>query len=112
VNGTLREWEVGVSVDCGAEWSWEAIEAAVQKGAHKSATMAESITLIAEDVAYQVKAGYAQVIAWEDIKRLRPRNLKIPPLVILPQRNRRGRMILDLSFAVWQGKSGRGHKRT
>jgi hypothetical protein len=64
---TLRDWETGVPVDCGDPWKWETIEAAVEKGAHKSATTAESIALIEEDVAYQVKAGYAQIILWEDL---------------------------------------------
>jgi hypothetical protein len=64
----LREWEIGDPVDCGEAWTWATVEAAVEKGAHKSATSDESIALIAEDVAYQVKAGYAQVITWEDLK--------------------------------------------
>jgi hypothetical protein len=109
---TLREWEVGVPVDCGAPWAWEAIEAAVEKGAHKSATTAESIDLIETDVAYQVKAGYAEVILWDKLLEIRPPNLKVSPLAVIPQRNRRGRMILDLSFAVRKGKTGRGRKRS
>jgi hypothetical protein len=108
---TLRKWETGVPVDCGKPWSWETIEAAVEKGAHKSARTPESIELIAEDVAYQVKAGYAQVITWEELCRLRPENLKVSPLAIVPQQNRRGRMILDLSFAVRRGRT-RGRKRS
>jgi hypothetical protein len=60
---TLWEWETGVPVDCGVPWVWETIELAVEKGAHKSATLVESIALVAKDVAYQVAAGYAQVIA-------------------------------------------------
>jgi hypothetical protein len=56
---TLREWEKGVPVDCGRPWEWTTIEAAVEKGAHKLATTPESVALIAKDVAYQVKAGYA-----------------------------------------------------
>jgi hypothetical protein len=59
---TLKQWETGVPVDCGAPWSWATIEAAVEKGAHKSATTNELIALIAEDVDYQVKAGYAQIL--------------------------------------------------
>jgi hypothetical protein len=64
---TLREWEDGVPVDCGKPWTWEAITAAVEKGAHKSATSYKSIVLIAEDVAYQVAAGYAQIVTWEEL---------------------------------------------
>jgi hypothetical protein len=109
---TLREWETGVPVDCGDPWEWATIEAAVQKGAHSSATTEESIALIEEDVAYQVKAGYAQIISWEELARLRPKNLKVSPLAVVPQRNRRGRMILDLAFAVRKGQAAqRGRKR-
>jgi hypothetical protein len=111
-SGTLHEWELGVPVDCGKDWTWETIEAAVAKGAHKSATTPESIQVIAEDVAYQVKAGYAEVISWEDLCQLRPPNLKVSPLAVVPQRNRRGRMILDLSFAVRRGSTSRGKKRS
>jgi hypothetical protein len=119
--GELRKWEEGVPVDCGAPWAWETVEAAVEKGAHKSATSEESIKLVQEDVAYQVKAGYAEIIAWNDLQKLRPKQLKISPLAVVPQRNRRGRMILDLSFAVrarrnnkkgaHRGQTNRGRKR-
>jgi hypothetical protein len=108
---TLKQWETGVPVDCGKPWAWDVIEAAVAKGAHKSATTAESIALIAEDVAYQVAAGYAQIISWEELCRLRPTSLKVSPLAVVPQRNRRGRMILDLSFAVRRLRT-KGRKRS
>jgi hypothetical protein len=92
---------VGVPVDYGAHWEWAAMEAAVAKGGHKSAMTGKSITqLIVEDVAYQVKADYAQIIMWEELQQTRPKNLKASPLTVEPQRNRRGRMILYLSFAI------------
>jgi hypothetical protein len=75
--GELRKWEEGVPVDCGAPWEWATIEAAVEKGAHKSATSEESIALVQEDVAYQLRAGYAEVISWKDLQKLRPKQLKI-----------------------------------
>jgi hypothetical protein len=53
---------------------------------------------VQEDVAYQLKAGYAEVISCNDLQKLRPKQLNISPLAVVPQRNRRGRMILDLSF--------------
>jgi hypothetical protein len=51
---TLRDWEEGVPVDCGEDWTSEMVEAAIQQGPHKSALMPETIALIEEDVAYQV----------------------------------------------------------
>ena len=109
----LRSWEEGVPVDCGDPWAWATIEMAVEQGAHKSATSDESIALVKEDVEYQVKAGYVEVILWKELRRLCPKQLKISPLAVIPQRNRRGRMILDLSFAVRarqtrKGKTQRG----
>ena len=63
-------------MDCGTEWSWDTVVAAVEQGANKSATSPESIALVAEDVAYQVKkAGYATIVPWEEVCRLRPPNL-------------------------------------
>jgi hypothetical protein len=97
-------------VDYGASWAWTTMEAAVEKGAHKLATMEESIALIAEDVAYQAKAGYAQVISWEELQILLPKQLKVSPLGVVPQWDQRGRMILDLSFVVSRGKPCRGRK--
>jgi hypothetical protein len=58
---TFGEWEMGLPVDCEAHWAWETIVAAVEQGAHNSAMTEKSIAPIAEDLVYQVKAGYAQV---------------------------------------------------
>ena len=33
----LKEWEKGVEVDCGVDWSREMVEVALQRGAHPSA---------------------------------------------------------------------------
>lgn len=96
----LREWESGVPVDCGKNWDWAVIEQAVARGPHVSAMTPEAIELVTEDVAYQVKAGYARIFTWAELKRMRPKKLKISPLAVIPQKGRRGRMILDLSFPV------------
>ena len=42
---------------------------------------------------------------WSDLQKLRPKNLKISPVAVVPQVGRRGRIILDLSFPVWQKNS-------
>lgn len=108
---TLRKWEDGVPVDCGANWTREQIEAAIQQGPHRSALSPESIALIEEDVSYQVQAGYAQVVNWDDLKENLPPKLKVSPLAVVPQRNRRGRMILDLAFPVLRQEKTKGRKR-
>jgi hypothetical protein len=58
-----------------------------------------------EDIQYQVEAGFSEIFLWEDIKRRRPPNLKISPIAVVPQKDRRGRIILDLSFPVYPEKS-------
>ena len=103
---TLLEWEKGIQVDCGPEWDMATCEAAVDRGPHPSAMTAEAITLFAEDISYQEKAGFCQVYLWEDLKRLHPENLKISPVAVVPQVGRRGRIILDLSFPVYQNVDG------
>jgi hypothetical protein len=109
---TLREWEEGVPVDCGEDWTREMIDAAIYQGPHKSALTPEAMALIEEDVAYQVRAGYAQIVEWDWLKKNMPSQLKVSPLAVVPQQNRRGRMILDLAFPVLrQPKEGKGRKR-
>jgi hypothetical protein len=104
---TLHQWEKGVPVDCGADWSRETIDLAILKGPHTSARTPEAIRLISEDVAYQVNAGFSRIITWESIKDNPPAKLKVSPLAVVPQLNRRGRLILDLSFPVHcAGKKG------
>ena len=84
----------------------------MEKWAHRSATTKESIDIIKEEVAYEVKAGYAEVISGDKLFQTRPSNLKVSPLTVVPQRNRRGRIILDLAFAAGKGKTGRGRKQS
>ncbi len=97
---TLREWESGVPVDCGADWSREAIDLAIQKGPHRSALDATTMQTVHEDVHYQVEAGFSSIVLWDNIKEALPKRLKISPLAVVPQKDRWGRLILDLSFAV------------
>jgi hypothetical protein len=102
----MKMWRHGIKVDCGPNWSWDAIEAAVECGPHPTACTPEAWSLFKEDIAYQVTAGFSQVVLWDDIKHLQPRNLKISPVAIIPQEGRRSRIILDLSFLVYQEVDG------
>lgn len=97
---TLRTWKDGIPVDCGPDWQWDVVEAAVAQGPHQSALTPESIALFQEDVEYQVKAGFCKIYSWNEVQRLKPPKLKISPVAVVPQRDRRGRIILDLSFPV------------
>jgi hypothetical protein len=103
---TLKEWQHGVEVDCSPNWAWDVIEATVAKGPHPTATTPEAIALFKEDIAYQVKVGFSRVVLWEDLQWLHPANLKILPVAVVPQMGRRGCIILDLSFPVYQEVNG------
>jgi hypothetical protein len=61
----------------------------------------DNIKLVQEDIQYQVDTGFSQIMLWSDVQKLRPSNLKISPLAVVPQKDRRGRLILDLSFPVY-----------
>jgi hypothetical protein len=43
---------------------------------------------------------------WEDISKLHPCNIKILPVVMVPQVGRHGHIILDLLFPVYQKVNG------
>ncbi len=93
-------------MDCGLDWDWEVIKAAVARGLHPTATTPDAIALFKEDIAYQVKAGFLWVMLWEDLQRLCPTNLKILPVAVVPQTGCQGHIILDLSFPVHQEVNG------
>ena len=97
---TLEQWAAGVSAQCGDGWTSTAIEAAVARGPHTSALTPEARKLIAEEMEYQVAAGFSEIVYWTDLQTMLPTHLKISPLAVIPQVGRRGRLLLDLSFAV------------
>eukprot|EP00978_Attheya_sp_CCMP212_P013482 scaffold33911_cov40-Attheya_sp.AAC.1 len=71
---------------------------------------AEAIALVHEDVKYQVDAGFSRIVLWDDIKHNPPAKLKVSPLAVIPQTNRRGRLILDLSFPVHRSSNSSKRK--
>ncbi len=103
---TLRKWQQGIPVDCGLDWDRSVIEAAIECGPHPMARTPESIALFTEDIEYQIKAGFCRVFPWEELKHCLPANFKISPVAVVPQVGRWGRIILDLSFLVYQSING------
>jgi hypothetical protein len=97
---TLEQWSDGVPVVCSPPWSSVAIETAVARGPHTSALAPEARQLITEEMEYQVAAGFFEIMLWSDVQALQPEHLKVSPLAVIPQVGRRGRLPLDLSFAV------------
>jgi hypothetical protein len=96
----LKNWSAGIQVDCGKDWTREAILEALERGPHPSAMTEDSYALFNDDIAYQVEAGFSRVVLASDLMTNPPKNLKISPVAVVPQTNRRGRIILDLSFPV------------
>lgn len=108
---TLWRWsQDGVKVNCGVLWKRTSLDAAISKGLHVSALTPESIALIHEDVKYQRADGFAEVALWEDLKKSLPLHLKLSTVAVVPQRDRRGWIILDLSFPVILASGRRGKK--
>jgi hypothetical protein len=99
---TLVEYSsCGVPTDCGPDWSRAAVKAAKAAGLHVSALLPENVTLVWEDIEYQVKAGSVTIVTETELfKDGGPPNLKISRVAVVPQVNRRGGIILNLSADV------------
>jgi hypothetical protein len=103
---TMKQWRHSIKVYCGPNWSWDAIKAVIVHGLHPTACMSDTHDLFKEDITYQVMAGFSKVMLWEEVKRLHPKNLKISPVALIPPGGRQGRIILDLSFPIYQDVNG------
>ena len=97
----LRDWEqFGCPTATGRDWTIDEIQAAINRGPHKSALEADAIKHFAEEVTDKVAKGQARVVLWDDIKHDHPRQLKISPVAAIPHKSRAYRSILDLSFSL------------
>jgi hypothetical protein len=86
----LASWTTGVAVDCGAEWSKEAIDVAIERGPHPTARAEDAMDLVHDDIKYQVEAGFTEVVYWDEIKENLPAHFKVSPVAVVPQTGRRG----------------------
>ena len=89
----LASWTTGVAVDCGAEWTREAVELAVARGPHPTAIAPDAAALVHEDIECQVKAGFTETVFWDETKDNLPAPFKISPVAVIPQTGRRGRIV-------------------
>jgi hypothetical protein len=49
-------------------------------------------------------------MTWDEVHALKPAQLKVSPPMVIPQVVRRGRLLIDLSFAVHSPQGGgKGH---
>ena len=91
----------GVPAECGEPWPKEVIEKALEAGPHVSALTPKGVELLWEDVQYQADAGFVRIIAEGELFRKgTPKELKISRVAVVPQTNRRDRIILNLSAQV------------
>ena len=92
--------EEGCPVECGPDWTHEHIQAALQRGPHKSATNKIAAQCLLQETKDKFNEGYAKTVKWGDIKNNIPKNLKISPIDMIPHKSRQFRAIIDLSFQL------------
>ena len=59
----------GCPVDCGANWTLEHIETAIQRGAHPSARTPEAAKACREEALARVNEKCCRLVNWETLKR-------------------------------------------
>jgi len=77
-----------------APWTKDRLDAAMERGSHRSAI--EHLAFLREDMADYVNAGHWMVLPYSML-RDNP-GLRLSPFGVAPQRDRRPRPIVDLSF--------------
>lgn len=75
-------------------WHMSRLRAALRRGPHKSAL--EYLDFLDSEMAQMVGKGQWIVLPWEVVKHLK--NLRLSPIGIVPQRDRRPRIIVDYSY--------------
>ena len=91
---------LGCPTETGTPWTKEQMQAAIDRGPHKSALHPDAITQLHQEVQEKVMLGQASIVLWDDIKDNPPPELKISPLAMIPHKSRMFRAILDLSFPI------------
>jgi hypothetical protein len=79
----------GCLVDCGSNWSYEQLLAAITNGPHASANKDEAATACRKEAMDQVAEGCCRLVYWDDIKDNLPPKLKILPIAAIPHKTRK-----------------------
>jgi hypothetical protein len=90
----------GIPTDCGPDWTADVKKQAATVGPHTSALAQENVELIWDDIRYQERDGFVGIVTEAELDELAPENLKISRVAVVPQTDRRGRIILNLSAPV------------
>jgi hypothetical protein len=95
----LKEWATfECPTNTGKQWTPDQMQAAVDRGPHRSALTDDAIAHFRHEVDNKVKSGQAKLVAWDSIKDNPPAELKISPIAAIPHKSKQFRSILDLSF--------------
>lgn len=76
------------------QWTAERLDECLQRGSHSSAD--DHVDFVRDEMAEFVSQGFWTVLPFRLVKNLR--HLRLSPLGVVPQRDRRPRLIVDLSF--------------
>jgi len=87
----------GCPIVCDESWSWEWLEAAIQRGNHASAQELQAEKCLCEEALEKEQQGSAWVVKWADICNGPHPNLKISLLAAIPHKSRIYWTILDLN---------------
>ena len=74
------------------------MQAAVDRGPHRSALSDKAIAHFKAEVNKKVKSRQAKLVSWDSIKDNPLAELKISPIAAIPHKLKPFRSILDLSF--------------
>ena len=94
-----KEWATyGCPTRTGKPWTRDEMQAAIERGPHRSAMSDEAIAHFKAEVEEKVRIGQAKLVAWHTIKDDPPPELKISPIAAIPHKSKQFRSILVLSF--------------
>ena len=74
----LRYATNGCPVDCGKDWTIKEIQAAINKGPHKSALDPVAMTALRVETLERLAEGLCSLVPWDAIKHNPLPNLKFP----------------------------------
>jgi hypothetical protein len=95
----LKEWAAyEFPTNMGKPWTPDQMQAAVDRGPHRSWLTDDAIAHYRNEVDKKAKKWQAKLVAWDSIKDNPPAELKISPIAAIPHKSKQFRSILDLSF--------------
>ena len=102
----------GTPADCGEPWPTDVLEQAIATGPHVSAMTPAGANLLWTDIQYQVDAGFVRILTEAQLRAEQTQELKVSRVAVVPQDNRRDRIILNLSAEVTFPRTRRRPART